>query len=162
MTQPAPHRSTHPRAQRAFPEAFVGKWKTEGQQYATALGSAASISATETYEWLTGGKFLVHRFEGRVGEADAACIEVLGLEESGQRYAVHTFYNNGTSKRWRGEDRDGMWLLTGEWPVTGRSQKVRCVISLLDARNTMKAKWEYSMDGAKWHVFWDVTATRLE
>jgi len=162
MTQPTPERSGRPHAERRFPHAFVGKWKTEGRQHETVLGSAANISATETYEWLTGGRFLVHRFEGHVGDGPAACIEIIGHEDSSDRYSVHTFYNNGVTRRWRGEERGGLWLLTGDWPVAGRTQKVRCTIALLDEERAMKGKWEYSKDGSKWHTFWDVSATKLD
>jgi hypothetical protein len=140
---------------------FIGRWKTEGRQHETALGAAAKISALETYEWLTGGRFIVHRFEGHVGDAEAACIEIIGHEESSDRYAVQTFYNNGTTKRWRAQEREGLWVLTGDWQAGGRSQKVRCTITLLDSATVMKGKWQYSNDGSKWHTFWDVTATKV-
>src|SRR5450432_4171904 len=45
---------------------FAGKWLTNGQQHQGAVGPAAKITAVETYEWLPGERFLIHRFEGLV------------------------------------------------------------------------------------------------
>lgn len=80
---------------------FLGNWNMEGQQYEGLIGPAAKINAMETYEWLTGRFFLIHRFEGRVGDAEAACIEIIGHDASSQSYPTHSFYNNGITKEWQ-------------------------------------------------------------
>ncbi|HEX6738032.1 MAG TPA: DUF1579 family protein, partial [Vicinamibacteria bacterium] len=59
-------------------ELFVGSWKMEGRQHAGPFGPAARITATESFEWLQGGFFLVHRLEGRLESEPIACIEVMG------------------------------------------------------------------------------------
>src|SRR5688500_6115 len=70
-----PGTSMHHAAAHAAPDmeherldAFIGKWHMEGQQLAGPAGPAASISALQTYEWLDGGQFLIHRFDGHVGD----------------------------------------------------------------------------------------------
>lgn len=59
---------------------FVGKWNLEGRQLEGIVGPAAKVAAVQTYEWLTGGFFLIHRFEGRVGNGEAACIEIIAYD----------------------------------------------------------------------------------
>ena len=88
-------------------EIFIGKWKMKGQQHDGLIGPAAKITAVQTYEWLTGGFFLVHRFEGRVGDAETACIEITGHDVSSQSYSTHSFYNNGITNEWKVRERDG-------------------------------------------------------
>ena len=139
---------------------FVGQWKTEGQQHEGPVGPAAKITATETYEWLTGGRFLVHRFEGRVGDSEAACIEIIGHDSESQGYSVHTYYNNGVTNEWRSRESDGTWTLTGNWEMGGKSAKVRCTMVFGEAGDTMTAKWEMSEDGSGWQTFWDVKSTK--
>jgi hypothetical protein len=34
--------------------------------------------------------FLVHRFEGRVGDGEAGCIEIIGYDAQRQSYPTHT------------------------------------------------------------------------
>jgi hypothetical protein len=63
---------------------FVGTWHMEGQQCEGPIGPAANIRAVETYEWLPGEFFLVHRFEGRVGDVEAGCLEIIGLYDGPQ------------------------------------------------------------------------------
>jgi Protein of unknown function (DUF1579) len=139
---------------------FVGKWNLEGQQYEGPVGPAAKISAGETYEWLTGEFFLVHRFEGRVGDGEAACIEIIGHDAQRQSYPTHTFYNNGLANAWQSREREGTWTLAGDWQMQGTLMQVRRTTVFSDAGNTMRSKWEHSSDGSKWHTFWDLKATK--
>src|SRR5436190_5572558 len=81
-------------------DVFLGVWRTTGHQYASEFGPAARVDALETYEWLTGGRFLVHNLKGRLGEAEMACIEVVEYDPSGECYRTHTFYNDGRSAEW--------------------------------------------------------------
>ncbi len=158
----------HASAARAAPDveherldAFAGKWHMEGQQLAGPAGPAASISALQTYEWLPGGQFLVHHFDGRIGDSPAACIEVLGFEPERRCYRAHTFYNNGQTNVWDVEHHEGHWLFLGDWTAGGRPMKVRCTTTFAADGTTMASKWEHSSDGSQWHTFWDVSARKV-
>jgi Protein of unknown function (DUF1579) len=140
---------------------FVGKWNMEGQQYDGIVGPAAKVSAVRTYEWLSGGFFLIHRYEGRVGDAKAACIEVIGYDSTSQRYFLHSFYNDGKSNEWQATVKDNIWLQTGDWEFDGKAMKVRCTIEFSEDGNTMTGRWENSIDGSSWQTFWDVKATKV-
>ena len=141
---------------------FVGKWNTEGQQHEGPVGPAAKITAVETFEWLTGEFFLVHRFQGRVGDHEAACIEIIGHDNASQSYPVHSFYNNGVANEWQYRERNGTWTLTGDWQMKGESTRVRCTIVFSDGGNTMTGKWEMASEGPGWQPFWDVKATKVK
>ena len=140
---------------------FVGTWHTEGQQCEGPVGPAATIRAVETYEWLPGEFFLVHRFEGHVGDGAAGCIEIIGYDAQSQSYPTHTFYNNGLANEWRSHERDGTWTLAGDWHMQGKSVKVRCTTAFSDAGHTMRSTWEQSSDGSSWETFWDVKASKV-
>jgi hypothetical protein len=141
---------------------FAGTWHTEGQQCEGPIGPAANIRAVETYEWLPGEFFLVHRFEGRVGDGEAGCIEIIGYDAQSRSYPTHTFYNNGLANEWQSHERDGSWTLAGDWQMPGKSVKVRCTTVFSDAGNTMRSKWEQSSDGSSWETFWDVKASKAK
>jgi hypothetical protein len=153
--QPAPD-TEHERL-----DAFVGKWHMEGQQIAGPAGAAATISAIETYEWLSGGQFLIHRFDGHIGNTEAACIEIIGFEPERRCYRAHSFYNNGHVNVWDLEHRDGQWRFLGDWNAGGRSMKVRCTTTFGADGQTMQGKWEHSNDGSSWQTFWEVSARRV-
>ena len=66
---------------------WIGKWNTKGQQHAGPVGPAAKIVATDTFEWAKGEFFMVHRFDGKVGDDDASCIEITGYDSQTKRYS---------------------------------------------------------------------------
>lgn len=140
---------------------FVGEWHTKGRQIADTVGPAADISAVETYEWLAGGKYLIHRFHGQVGDGDASCVEIVGFDAAGDRFPVHTFYNNGLHNEWTYREQGGAWTLTGEFPGEGGPMHVRNTVRFGAGGDTLTGKWEQSKDGADWQTFWEVEARRV-
>ena len=142
-------------------EPFVGRWKMTGHAYESPFGSETDVSADELFEWLTGGRFLIHRLQGRLGDDEMACIEILGRTGNGRAFTAHTFYNDGSSNTWHLEDLGGTWTLTGEWPREGNVLAVRCTIMFAD-RTHRRATWEYSADRSTWKVFWLTEATRID
>jgi hypothetical protein len=142
-------------------EAFLGKWNLAGQQHAGPVGPAAEIDGMETYEWLKGHKFMVHRFDARIGKDDGACIEILGYDAQAGDYPSRTFYDQGIIADWRATVRDRTWIVTGEWDMQGRIVKVRCTTIFNEAGDSRTGKWESSADGATWTTFWDVKAKKV-
>lgn len=141
---------------------FVGTWNMEGRQYDGPFGPAAKISAVETYEWLIGGFFLVHRLGGRLDSAEIACVEIIGYDDSTQSYTRYSFYSNGKTNQWQEREGDGTWTLVGYSQIQGGTLKVRCTTVFQDSGTQMTGKWEYSSDGSNWQTFWDVTATKAD
>ncbi|WP_280152194.1 DUF1579 family protein [Piscinibacter sp. XHJ-5] len=142
-------------------DVFVGRWALSGHQQASPFGPAAEVAASESYEWLPGRFFLVHRFEGRVGAQPMACIEIAGYDDGAGCYRFHAFYNDGRTMQWNGREDGDTWVLEGAWPDdSGRPLKVRCTMWFIDDGHTRTARWEHSTDGVSWQTFWDVSATR--
>jgi hypothetical protein len=139
---------------------LVGKWHTEGQQLEGPLGPAAPFVAVETFEWLDGGQFLVHRLDGHFGQQPAACVEVLGKHQDGQLLA-QTFYNDGNRRDWvvKAEGKALSW--NGTWSKgSGEALRVRYTVNFEDAGNTLVGKWEQSGDGHAWQPFLEARATK--
>jgi len=141
-------------------EVFVGEWREEGQAFDSPFGPAAKVTSGQTWNWLPGRHFLIHRLQGRLGEQHIACIEIIGADAPSQSYSVHSFYNDGKKNVWQLREGDGAWTLSGDWKIEDKALKVRCTIGFNDTRNTMTAKWEYSNDGSNWQVFWDTKLMR--
>jgi len=143
-------------------EPLVGKWHTEGQQFEGPLGPAAPFVAVETFEWLDGGQFLVHRLDGHFGRQPAACVEVLGKRAEGELFA-QTFYNDGNRNDWvvKADGRVLSW--TGTWPQgSPKPLHVRYTVSFEDAGNTLVGRWEQSGDGQTWHSFLEARSTKAQ
>lgn len=139
---------------------FAGHWNKEGEAVEGPFGPAGKLTGVESYEWFTGGFFLIHRLDGHLGEAEIACVEIIGYDQSSGNWKAETFYNDGNSAIWEVSERDGVWTYAGGWDVKGEAFKVRCLCEFSDDRNVMTGRWEYSRDGARWQIFWDTKLTR--
>lgn len=142
-------------------EPFVGRWTLTGHQHDSPFGPAADVIAHETYEWLPGGFFLVHHFEGRLGPQPMACIEIAEYDAGERGYRFHAFYNDGRTMLFRAREEDDMWIFEGDLHgERGQPNQVRCTIWFIDNGDTRTVRWEHSSDGQSWQTFWDVSATR--
>jgi hypothetical protein len=141
-------------------DVFVGNWTLEGQQYDGPFGPDAKIVGVESYEWLTGGFFLVHRLGGRLDTTELACIEIIGFDESSKSYPRYTFYSNGRTNEWQSRESDSGWTVIGDSVLGEKSLKIQCTISFDESAKEMTSKWEYSSDGSDWKTLWDVKSTR--
>jgi hypothetical protein len=141
-------------------EAFVGTWNTEGRAYDSPFGRAAAIRSTESYEWLPGERFLVHFLQGRLGDAEMACIEVLGFDAASGSCLVHSFYNDGNRNLLQATEDDGTWTFTGAWKLDEETLKLRCTSRFGADGDTVDSVWEYSREGTRWERFWETKATR--
>jgi Protein of unknown function (DUF1579) len=141
--------------------AFVGTWDTDGRQLAGPFGPAAELRANETYEWVTGGFFLVHRLDGWLGTGPMACVEVLGHDAMSQTYTVHSYYSDGSSNVMQAREHGGTWTFHGDWASNGELLKLRCTTVFGDDARSMKSTFDYSRDGVTWTMFWEARATRV-
>jgi hypothetical protein len=141
---------------------FCGKWHTEGQQYESPLGAAGPFVAVETFEWLSGGHFMVHRLEGELGSQPAACVEIFGKDPQGELFA-QTFYNDGSTNTWRLNEAVNAVVLSGTWSRgSADSLQVRYTASFEEAGNAIAGKWEQSRDGNDWRTFLDARSTKAQ
>jgi hypothetical protein len=139
---------------------LVGTWRLEGRQLEGPFGPERNVAARETYEWLAGDKFLVHRFEGKVGEDAAACVELISHDAERGVYPRVTYYNDGAVREWESREKDGTWILTQAGGGDPGGPRTRCTLVLDERDATMTGNWEYSNDGKTWRTFWDVRATK--
>ena len=141
-------------------EVFVGSWTLEGTAFDSPFGPAAPITAKETWEWLPGGVFLVHRLHGRLGDQEMACIEVTHWDEPSRSYKLHTFYNDGTRNEWRATEDGGAWTIRGEWTTAEQTNRVRCLLRFHDHGRTASGTWAYAQGDGGWRTFWETRLTR--
>lgn len=140
--------------QRANLESFVGKWNTTGKIIATANTSPADIKGYDTYEWLPGEFFLLHKVDVFMGPDREQSLEIIGYDETTNTYPMHFFDNHGNSGLMEGNLNDGVW--------TFLSPSMRFTGSFTDTGNKLSGIWEQSSDGAKWIPWMEISLIRLE
>lgn len=138
---------------------FVGTWTTKGQTAAAEGTPASPIASSDEYDWLPGGFFVVHRWNGTVGDAGVHGIEIIGYDPANGRYRTHFFDNDGNA------GSEDLTVSGRTWSWVGRhvmgSDWHRCTSVVSDDGNTMEAAHERSVDGESWSPWMKVTLQRV-
>lgn len=141
-------------------EVFIGSWRTEGATIAQDEAPAMPVRSSDIYEWLPGGHFVVHRWDGQVGDAEVHGLEVIGVDSQSGAYRTQFFDNDGNSGSEELSVRDRTWTWLGR-KVMGAAWH-RCTSVLSHDGKTMTARHERSADGQTWTPWMDVTLRREE
>jgi hypothetical protein len=134
-------------------DAFVGKWNVEGKNKEGApVAAGAKVTAVQTYEWMPGGFFLVHREFARFGDVEHKTMTIIGYDPSSQTYPVHFFDNLGYYRVYQARVHDRTWTFTGQYE--------RATIVFGADGNTFKSTWERSSDGSNWLPLCELKGTK--
>jgi hypothetical protein len=133
-------------------QVFAGKWQTAGRTFGGDFGPAVEISGIDTYEWLAGGYFLIHRVDVNIGRDKVEGIEIIGYDERTQSYPIYAFDNQGNSSRYEAQMEKGQWKFIGE--------SERALVKI-DA-DIIRASWERLSNGSEWLPWMEVTLKRIK
>src|SRR5215216_4291224 len=92
---------------------FIGRWITEGQTVADANGASDRILASDVYQWVPGGHFIMHPAYGRIGPVDVGGLEVIGYDGETGQYRTYFFDSQGTTTTETLTYQDGTWTWQG-------------------------------------------------
>jgi Protein of unknown function (DUF1579) len=136
-------------------EALVGRWHTEGSTRATADSPAASIEATDTYEWLPGRFGLLHTVDARVGNQKVEGAEIIGWMPPRDAYVTQYFGSDGPNSY-----EASLTEADGALVWTMRSAADRFTGTFSEDGNRITGRWERLDDEASWQPWMEVTLTR--
>lgn len=130
---------------------FVGKWNTTGNMKACEGAPDLHIEGTDTYEWLPGGFFLIHKVDVRVGNDCKQATEIIGFDPTTSNYTMHAYDNKGEITHMYAAEHHGIW--------TFASDTMRFTGAFSTDGNTISGIWEYSQRG-QWEFLMDIKLTR--
>jgi len=134
---------------------FVGEW-TMGSSLAPA-GEDAPRAVT-SFEWLTGRRFLVQRWEIDVPDAPDG-IAVIGFDTEDGPLVQHYFDSRGVARVYTMTFTNGRWTL--ERIATAPDFSQRFTGTFGPDGDTIDGVWELSHDrGATWETDFSLTYTR--
>jgi hypothetical protein len=134
---------------------FVGVWHTDGQLKINPSDQPSRFTAIDTYEWLPGGHFLLHRFDADMPDGEVQGIEVIGYARETDSYFMHSFDSTGDASSMRARVQNQTWTFTGK--------NVRFTGGFRDNGKVFAGMWELrSGDGAPWQPWMDVTLKKVE
>jgi hypothetical protein len=131
---------------------FVGRWSTEGIIPATGMTPEVRICGTDTYDWLPGGFFLVHKVDVFVGSDKNETLEIIGFDKKIGAYTMQYYDNKGHSGFMTATCIDGVWTFTGE--------TLRFNGGFKKDDKEFSGVWEQSTDGNTWFHFMDIKLTK--
>ena len=127
---------------------FVGEWKTTGKIPESDTTPEMIISGTDTYEWLSGGFFLLHKVDVFVGGYKNETLEIIGFDEQKNLYTMQHYDNKGNSGFMTANYNDGVWTFLGE--------NLRFKGGFKKQDKEFSGIWEQSPDGKNWSHFMDI------
>jgi hypothetical protein len=134
---------------------LLGRRKTEGWTKGTAGGPPARIDAVDTYEWLPGGRALLHTVDTRVGDEKIEGAGIIGYDPARSAYVT----------QYSGTDRPAAYEATlsvedGATLWRMRSQADRFTRVFSGDGNTITGHWELLRDDSTWQPWMDITLTK--
>ena len=136
-------------------DVFVGAWSM-----AASLGpsTADAPRARTTFEWLSGRRFLIQRWEVEHPDAPDG-IAVIGFDDDGTTLLQHYFDSRGVSRVYTMTFVDGIWTLERIASAPDFSQ--RFVGTFSENRDAISGCWEISHDGSTWTSDFRLDYTRI-
>lgn len=140
-------------------QAFVGRWRAEGKSYAAgqvpANPRASSVQWTsdETYEWLPGGFFLLHRWDAMVGTFSFRGAEIIGYDPKQGRHFTQFFDNAGHHSEYHLVVDGNTWTFS--------EATTRAVATFANDGDHIDFTWEWRNGGSDWLPLCERTARRV-
>lgn len=134
---------------------FVGVWNTTGEMKGGPEQAGSTFRATDTYEWLPGGHFLLHGFDADMPSGRVQGIEIIGQSPKSDSFSMHSFDSAGQANVMHGRVDGGTWTFVGE--------ALRFTGGFRDGGSVFAGRWERrsNADGS-WQPLMEVTLHKCE
>ncbi len=138
-------------------ERFIGEWTLR----VAFPGAAPFEGGRVVFEWMSGQRFLIERWEVPVPEAPDG-LAIIGFDTGRGTLLQHYFDSRGIARVYTMSLEDGIWTLRRDTPdfsplefaqrFTGRFSEDGAEIV---------GRWEIAHDGATWEHDFDLTYLRV-
>jgi hypothetical protein len=127
---------------------FLGDWETQGEMKTSPSEQPAQFRAIDTYEWLPGGHFLLHRFDADMPSGKVQGIEVIGYSRESNSYPMQSFDSLGNTNLMQARLENETWTFVGEGIrfTGGFRENGRVFAGLWEQRSGVGEAWEPWMD----------------
>ncbi|CAM3143200.1 DUF1579 domain-containing protein [Prescottella defluvii] len=128
-------------------ETIIGRWQTSGTVLDEDGKAVATIDGTDEYEWMPGGKWVVHRVDVMMGDDHVHALELIGgYDAEADTYAMRAFDGSGAYGTMTAHlDADGSWTFLGDG--------MRSTLRPSADGSSMTARWERQDDTGGW-IHW--------
>jgi len=132
---------------------LIGRWHTIGEVLQNIPNAPKVIRGMDTYEWISGGFFILHRVDVFIGNERTEGIEIIGYDKNQKSYFMKSFDNQGeATSMYAVLEKPGV-LKLGD-------KKMQATLTANKSGNTMIAKWKLSENGKTWKPWMDITFSK--
>jgi len=137
---------------------FVGNWHAEGKSYAEGqdkskpYASAVAWTSDESYEWLPGNFFLLHKWNAKAGDRIFIGTEIIGYDEAEKTFFTNFFDNAGFHPVYMANFADNIWNFT--------EPNTKAKVTIND-KDTITFNWEWRNGDNDWLPLCDRVARRI-
>ena len=93
--------------------AYVGVWHTSGQIFAKDATPSVPIYGIDSYEWLPGNYFLLHKVDVMIGDSIIKNTEIIGWDYQTANYFMHAYDTSGVFSRMQATVGGKDWVYEG-------------------------------------------------
>ena len=109
-------------------------------------------TSDESYQWLPGSFFVMHRWNAQMGKHDFKGAEIMGYDEAEGGYFTRMFDNAGHHPDYAASVDGDVWSFT--------EAQTRATVTVQDGGDKMTFNWEWKNGGRKWLPLCDRVAVR--
>lgn len=93
---------------------FVGQWNTTGEILSTSTTPEIKIIGRDTYEWLPGKHFLLHKADVMIGDDNSQTFEIIGFDIEKKIYTMQHYDSQGNSGFMSATHIGNHWTFQGD------------------------------------------------
>jgi hypothetical protein len=144
-------------------EPFIGEWSMEAvfPSSSPAAGMQAEGIARTVFEYLTGRRFVVQRWEVPHPQAPDG-VAVIGWDSGRGSLLEHYFDSRGVARLYEMSFGDGLWKLSrtaADFSPLDFAQRYTGTIS--EDGRAIRGRWEISADGSRWEHDFELNYNKL-
>ena len=134
-------------------EVFIGKWINEGYVVDRDGHESSRILTSDTYEWVPGRFFVLHKAYGRIGNLDVGATEIIAYDAEARGYVAYLFDSNG------GINRSALTANADEW--TWKGEAAGCTAVFTEAGTVQTAHHVRLDDRGRWVPSMEVVLRKI-
>ena len=131
---------------------LVGIWTTRGVTIATENEPAVGFSGTDSYEWIEGGHFLLHRVDVEMGGTPVVGVEIIGYDASSGAYRTSFMDVAGNATAYEAR------LVGREWTMASATDRFAGTFAIYG--KSMAGRWQRKRANGDWAPWMDMTLTK--
>ncbi len=141
---------------------FIGRWRVQASFAAAspAETKADDRSASTTFEWALGGRFLMQH--AIAPDPAPNSLAIISVDADRETYVQHYFDSRGVVRVYAMTFTDGVWTLLRESPdFSPLDFSQRFTGTFTHDGDSIAGRWETSRDGSPWERDFDLSYFRI-